>query len=144
MNRLYDKIFRSVMEKNRVHDVKVLYVAPHVIRCAALVYKYNGSFRILCKNDLSSEVQLFVLLHELGHIVLHQLHKNPQLDWSCDVESEINLWAVEELRHYVSNVFYCQLLKEFSVSEKTGFARIDLELSSYINEKGESYDRETI
>lgn len=111
------------------------------MKCAALVYKQQAAYTILCKNGLPNEVELFVLLHEIGHISLGKICCQPQLDWSRVEETEVNLWALEKLKPYLKFKFYRRLRFDFSTNEQIGFQNIQKNLKQQLLSKRRKYGK---
>lgn len=62
-------------------------------------------------DDLTNSCQLFVIVHEIGHLTLNLINKNPYGNSPRDIEIIVNTWAVEALKPYVSSCFYRQAIK---------------------------------
>lgn len=128
MKPLYQQIINQALEKESTSHISIEYVPFQTIKCAALFYKHRNAYTILCQKELPDEVELFVMLHEIGHISLGKMCDKPRSQWSMSVETEVNLWALEKLRPYLRIDFYRQLRYDFSIDENLGFERIKKQL----------------
>lgn len=121
MKASYNDFFNRVLENVAVKISSIRCLDSKKLRCAALIYTEKKHYHILCNQDLSEEEKLFVLTHEVGHIVLDKMFSDPYKCSSKESEREVNLWTLEKLKPYIKSEFYPHLRKAFQVSEKSGF-----------------------
>ena len=128
----YIKILKNILE---TYQLKLNFVSSTRLKCGALIFKMNETYTVLCKNDLPENVKFFSILHEAGHVALNYFSTDPFKYWSAEVEKEINLWALDQIKPFISVEFYHETKCLFTRDEDLGYKNIEINLDK--NFKGE-------
>lgn len=82
-------------------------------------------------DDLSLSCRLLVLAHEIGHKALGAVSLYPQEKTQKQTETDINIWALNTLKPYVTTYFYNQALEAaISGPESNLFRLFDKKLAN--------------
>ena len=100
------------------------------LKAGALVYEDGKSFHIVLNSQLSDAKRLFALLHEMGHLALGILHKNPVENHSMDEELEVNLWAINAFTEMYPTLNKDQLQFAFQDGEQAGYEEVEKQANS--------------
>ena len=125
MLQKYEIFLEDLLKDYRVN---LQYVDSSKLRCNALIFKIKDSYTILCKKKLPDSIKFFSILHEVGHVALNYFSKDPFTDWSEEIETEINLWALSKLKNSLTESFYIKARSLFIKSEDEGFKNLELYL----------------
>ena len=128
MEQRYKDFLKGLLDQ---YKTDIQFVDSEKLKCNALIFKLKDRYTILCKKNLPDNVKFFSILHEIGHIALDYFSKDPFFDWSIEVETEINLWALEKLKDNVEKSFFLKTKELFLESEDKGYKNINLYLDKY-------------
>ena len=128
MNEQYTIILNEILNQ---YKINLQFVDSKKLKCNALIFKMNDRYTVLCKKNLPESVKFFSILHEAGHIALDYFSKDPFMDWSIEVETEINLWVLEKLKSNLDPSFFRKAKKKFIESEHIGYKNIELNLDKF-------------
>ena len=128
MNEKYTNFLNNILNQ---YKIDLQFVDSKKLKCNALIFKMNDRYTVLCKKNLPENVKFFSILHEAGHIALDYFSKDPFVDWSIDVETEINLWALEKLKSNLEQSFFRNAKELFIESEDIGYKNIELNLDKF-------------
>lgn len=95
------------------------------LKAGALVYEDGELFHIVINSALTNAKRTFALLHELGHLALGIIHKDPVGSHSINEELEVNLWAIDVFSELSPGINKHQLQSAFQNSEQTGYKEVE-------------------
>jgi len=127
-NSAYKEILSDIFKAYNVR--KTDYTDSANFSCNTLVYREGNGYYIVVKRGLPEEVEFFSLVHEVGHIAMGHLFLSPFQKRSKKTEMEINLWALDFIKPYISDPFYQILHSLFKRSENEAFFYLKKELKN--------------
>ncbi len=111
--------------KELCKSLNVVSVSLAPLKAGALVYEDCNSFHIVLSSQLSEPKRLFALLHELGHLALGIIHKDPADNHNIDEELKVNLWAINVFNELYPETNKNQLRQAFRISEHAGYESVE-------------------
>ncbi len=101
-------IEKLLINKYRIDNVWI--VARDKIHCSGSIFISGASHTIIIADDLSLSCRLLVLAHEIGHKALGAVSVDPLEKIQKQTERDINIWALNILKPYVTTYFYNEAL----------------------------------
>ncbi|WP_312211815.1 radical SAM protein [Pseudescherichia sp.] len=101
-------IEKFLIDKYRIDNVWI--AAREQIHCSGSIFISGKSSTIIIANDLSLSCRLLVLAHEIGHKALGAVSVCPQERVQPQTERDINIWALNTLKPYITTYFYNEAL----------------------------------
>jgi MoaA/NifB/PqqE/SkfB family radical SAM enzyme len=94
--------------KNHYNISSILPVEDEKLNSNAIVYRYKDNFEIFYKDSLPLAIKIFSVIHEIGHISTNSLNSSPE--YNQEIETSMNIWAIEYLKDLVTPSFYTNAL----------------------------------
>lgn len=104
-----------------VVNCEIISRTPDFDAASILLQEPSGDFTILTCDDIGLPLRLFSQLHEIGHIALGYVHDAPQQAHETAIETEINLWALDQIRSLISPELSFALRAAMRVDEDAAY-----------------------
>lgn len=120
---MIDEIIETLIFEFNINSVSE--VSRSQIKSNALIFKYKDKYEIYIDKELPLSVKKFAILHEIGHVALGFVVDGPQINYSQQIETKINLWAFEHYKVCIPERNEREKIKKaLQYSEERGFQLI--------------------
>lgn len=83
---------------SRYNVKNISFVERKYINSNAIVFFDGIGYEIIFDKELSNELLVMVIAHEIGHIALSFMDFSPQDSYCSEVEYEVDLWAFNKIK----------------------------------------------
>lgn len=102
-----DEMTRVISLARKIANVRTAWTAPRSqINGSGIIFQTDNAFQPIVASDLNASEKFFVILHEIGHVVLGLISPSRKFSRRRSVERSVNKWVMRRIRDMVSTTFF--------------------------------------